>query len=241
MIKYCISVFLFFYSLQVVYGQVQVKLSPEIEMTFPGDPEVFDTLGQKVFNYSDENGYYASIIHHNALPSGKQPMDLKSYYGNVYKSLQQQNEQCKLVYQTELMIAGIKAAEFYSICKEDPDFPEIRYIRFFLYGHELYVLDYWTTKSHIAQAENNKNKFLNSFVLHQGANDAFIPSAVPGTGDTGSDLGKYLLWASLIGIGILAFLYYKFYRRSQAQNKTQIGAKNKNIPISNATGRKPKN
>jgi hypothetical protein len=240
MLRYAFSIILVAWGVLLGHSQQLVKLSPEIEMTFPGAPEVFDTLGQKIFNYSDENGYYACIIHHNALPSGKLPMDLKSYYANVYKSLQQQNEQCKLVYQTELLIAGIKAAEFYSTCKEDPEFPEIRYIRFFLYGHELYVLDYWTTKAHLNQAENNKNKFLNSFVLHQGANDAIIPSAISSSDHGGVEIGKYILWACLAGIGVLGFLYFYFNRRIPAQKSGDPAVKNKNKASAQETGRKTK-
>jgi hypothetical protein len=105
-----------------VWCQVKVNLAPNIELTFPQQPEVFDTLGQKVFNYSDEVGYYACIIRRNAVPAGKAPMDLKSFYANLYKSLQRPEEECQLIKQTDLVLAGIIGAEFQTRCKEDPSF-----------------------------------------------------------------------------------------------------------------------
>ena len=200
------------FQLQFLFAQVKVGLTSSIDLTFPKAPEIFDTLGQKVFNFSDENGYYACIINRNAIP-GNQPMDLKVYYTNIYKSLQQPIEQCQLIKQTDLQIAGIQAIEFYTTCRVNPDFPEIRYKRLFLYGHDLYILDFWTDKAHQAQADQNKSTFLNSFVVHQSNNEAIIPPALPIHDKKESIRNNLAPILGIVVIGVLLLLLFIFYKK----------------------------
>jgi hypothetical protein len=202
----------------ILFSQVKVNLSSKIELTFPKAPDAFDTLGQKVYNYTDQYGYYACIVRTKAVTADNAPMDLKSFYANLYKTLQRPEEQCKLIKQTDLVLAGVVGAEFYSICKEDPEFPEIRYKRLILYDNDLYVLDYWTTKAHLARAEQDKSNFLNSFVLHPGSDIAVIPPAITPTNSIGND--HWVPWG-IAGATIALILVLIYFVKKQKKSLKQ--------------------
>ncbi|MEP7322990.1 MAG: hypothetical protein ABI761_13785 [Saprospiraceae bacterium] len=200
---------------QFLFSQVKVNLTSRIELTFPQSPEAFDTLGQRVYNYQDEYGYYACIIRTQAVPPDKKVMDLKAFYSNIYKSLALPGEQCQLIKQTDLMLAGVMGAEFYATCKEDPEFPEIRYKRLILFENDLYVLDFWTTKAHLARAEEDKSKFLNSFVLHPDTDIAILPPAISTPNHAGND--RWIPWA-IAGATIVLILGLIYFTKKQKKS-----------------------
>jgi hypothetical protein len=83
-----------------------------------------------------------------------------------------------------------------------------------LYANTLYVLDYWTTKAHIGQAEQNKSNFLNSFVLHGGGDVAIIPPAISPTSNKNIGTDRWIPW-SILGGTIALILGLIFLVRKQ--------------------------
>lgn len=173
-------------------SQVTVSISPSVKLTFPGQPEVIDTLGQKVFHYSDETGYYACIVQQTNLNATKRStLDLSLFYNEVYQSLVIPEDHCKQVKQQDITIQDLAGMEYYATCDQNPETPELRYKRLILYEARLFVLDFWTTQAYFSQAGARKNAFFESMNLEDNA--APIPSAFQPTEPASGPSYKWLI------------------------------------------------
>lgn len=162
----------------VSQAQVSVNVSETVRLTFPGPPEIIDTLGQKVYHFSDETGYYACIAQKTNLNATKRAaLDINQFYNQVYESLAIPGDHCKQVRQQPIVIHDLAGIEFYATCDQHPETPELRYKRLLLYESMLFVLDFWTTQSYFSKATANKNAFFESMTLLAKDDAALIPSA----------------------------------------------------------------
>lgn len=200
--------------LKVAHASEIVKIDPYFTLTFPNVPSSLDTLGQHVFDYSDETGYYACIVQYNAIKEDKLlDLDFAKFYQTMYEKLQHPDQQCQLVSNTPFFLGDIRGMEFFTRCKEDPEFPDVRYKRILVYKTNLYIIDHWTFKSQLSKAEQRKNEFFQSMVITKDADNAIIPSAIPSTKvPAGATFEYKYLWG--IGLILLAGLWLLFRRKS---------------------------
>jgi len=175
--KIILYLFFCFLSGPVLRAQVKVNISPNVFLTFPNQPDILDTLGQKVYHYSDETGYYACIVQQTTLnPAKRSALDVNRFYNEVYQSVKIPGDNCNLIKQKNVTIEDLSGIEFYATCDPNPETPELRFKRLLLYETKLFVVDFWTTKAYYSQAEGNKNGFFESMAL-EVKGDATIPSA----------------------------------------------------------------
>lgn len=159
-------------------SQTTVKLTETVTLNFPGQPEVIDTLGQKVFHYDSEGAYFACIVQQTKInPSTRASMDINKFYTDVYQSLNKPQDHCQTVKQQEIHLQDLVGMEFYYKCDPNPEIPEIRYKRLILYESRLFVLDYWTTQANFPESSSEKNAFFESMLVKSVDNTAPIPSA----------------------------------------------------------------
>ncbi len=212
MIYRILITFCLIYCLQQGYSTITVKLDNNFNLVFPNEPNALDTLGQRIYDYSDETGYYACIIQAGSVPADKMAdLDVDKFLQSMYDRLQDPTHQCQSIKQSPFTIGAIRGIEFLSRCKEDPDFPDIRYKRLFLYKSNLYVIDYWTYKSQASVAEQHKNTFFGSIQELQPDRTAFIPSALPQSKShqVAIDWSSYTWILGLVaGIGVV-FLFLR--------------------------------
>ena len=73
----------------ILSAQVVVQVDRNVKLTFPGQPEKLDTLGQQVYTYSDENGYYSCIVQKTTIdPVKLASIDIGQFYSEIYQSVQ---------------------------------------------------------------------------------------------------------------------------------------------------------
>lgn len=174
-------------------AQVKINVSPGVFLTFPGEPATLDTLGQKVYDYSDETGYYACIVQNTSLnATTRSTLDIGRFYKEVYQSVIRPGDNCKTTKQTDVTLQDLVGMEFFATCDPDPETPELRYKRLILYESRLFVLDFWTTQAYFAQSAGNKNKFFESMNV-QLNNAAPIPSAVESSRSENNVSYKWLI------------------------------------------------
>lgn len=159
-------------------AQVRINISPNVFLTFPNNPDILDTLGQKVYHYTDETGYYACIVQQTTLnPTKRSALDVNRFYNEVYQTVQMPEDHCNLVRQKNVTIEDLSGIEFYATCDPHPDRPELRFKRLLLYETKLFVMDFWTTQAYYSQADANKSGFFESMSLELKG-DPSIPSAL---------------------------------------------------------------
>ncbi len=169
----------------VLPAQVGVNVTETVRLTFPGQPEIIDTLGQKVYHFTDETGYYACIAQQTNLNATKRAtLDINQFYNQVYESLNIPDDHCKTVRQQNIVVRDLAGIEYYATCDQHPETPELRYKRLILYESRLFVLDFWTTQAYFSKATANKNAFFESMTLLARDDDALIPSAFEPTEST---------------------------------------------------------
>ncbi len=198
------------------YAQVfSTEVYPGTTINFPAMPELLDTLGNTSYSLSNHDGYYACLVMKNAVPADKlASLDLNKFYMTVYETLQAPEQGCQLFNQSNIRAGDINAAEFWSRCKPDPDFPEIRYKRLLLAGSTLYVLDHWTFTKIQSGGEERKNSFFNSFKI-KSPEKAVIPSAFENSNGTDKTKSRKY-WAYIaVALGVLAFVLRSLFRKQK--------------------------
>jgi hypothetical protein len=178
---------------QLLSAQVKINVSPGVFLTFPGEPSILDTLGQKVYDYSDETGYYACIVQNTSLnATTRSTLDVGRFYKEVYQSVIRPGDNCNTTKQTEVTLQDLLGMEFFATCDPDPEIPELRYKRLILYESRLFVLDFWTTQAYFSQSASKKNAFFESMNV-QVNNAAPIPSAIEPSGSENKVSYKWLI------------------------------------------------
>ncbi|MEP7268696.1 MAG: hypothetical protein ABI844_13800 [Saprospiraceae bacterium] len=198
------------YSFQSRAG-VRVDVDSYLSLMFPTAPDLMDTLGQKVYSISDETGYYSCILM-KVAPEKLRNLDRQKFYKSMYETIQDPSHGCHLIKESVVNFTDIIGVEYHTSCNEVPDFPEIRYKRFFLYQNILYVIDFWTFKNQAANAENFKSAFFNSLQIKKDE-EAVVPSAFGNSktsNETPFNLNNFI---GLIGIFIALALILVFLRK----------------------------
>ena len=196
----------------VLSAQAVVQVDRDVKLTFPGPPERLDTLGQKVYTYSDENGYYSCIVQKTSIdPIKLAGLDIGQFYSEIYQSVQNPADKCQSISQNEIVIHNTRAMEFYAQCAERPDIPELRYKRLVLNPPNLYVIDFWTTRAMFNQSGSLKNAFFESMIIDSQGDQARIPSALDNSEAGEPSLLRYgfLLAAIVVLLAVLLYLRKK--------------------------------
>lgn len=194
----------------VLSAQVVVQVGLNVKLTFPGQPEKLDTLGQKVYTYSDENGYYSCIVQKTTIdPVKLAGIDIGQFYSEIYQSVQNPADKCKHISQNEIVILDTRAMEFYAQCEERPDIPELRYKRLVLNPPNLYVIDFWTTRAKYNQSGSLKNAFFESMIIDSQGNQATIPSALDKTDGADPSWVNYGYFLAAIAVLLVVLLYLR--------------------------------
>lgn len=195
---------------QIIVAQQVVEINPGVKLTFPSSPSLLDTLGQRVYDYSDANGYYACILKMNAVSVDKlSNLDRPKFYKTIFESMQDPAHQCKIVSQSNGSVQDVPFAEFYSTCKPDPDFPDLRFKRLILLGSDLYIIDYWTYQNNATQAQENKNLFFNSLDLGNISAVPIIPRAVDDADSQAIDWASYTWIFGIIGALVIILFFLR--------------------------------
>lgn len=197
----------------VHFAGIKVQVDEKTSIMFPGRPEMIDTLGQLSYSMSDATGYYACIVVKNAIKDLSN-FDVQKFYSSMFAQLQSPAHECQLIHESGINHTDVIGKEYYSICKVIPDFPEVRYKRFFVYKNDFYIIDFWTDKSQISLAPSFKSAFFNSleFVKDQVA---VIPSAFDTPQENqaqegGDGFSQYKWLIGIIFLLIAIFAYLKF-------------------------------
>ncbi len=191
-----------------------VKIDNHFTISFPSHPDALDTLGQKVYDYSDANGYYAVIVQPNSIKEDKlMDLDLSKFYQTMYEKLQMPSQQCQMINKSQFNIGDIQGVEFFTRCAEDPEFPDIRYKRMLVYKSNLYIIDHWAYKPQLATAEQNKNTFFLSMTPIKDENEAIIPSGIPEpTAPSDTSIPSNYIW--IVGLVLALGLILLFSRKN---------------------------
>ncbi|MBK7608689.1 MAG: hypothetical protein IPI18_16535 [Saprospiraceae bacterium] len=198
------------FSSHFIVAQQVIEINPGVKLTFPSPPSLLDTLGQRVYDYSDVNGYYACILKMNAVSVDKLAnLDRPKFYKTIFESMQDPSHQCRLVNQSSGSISDVPFADFYSTCKLDPDFPDVRFKRLILLGSDLYIIDYWTYQSNASKSHENKDLFFNSLKLENISVAPFIPSAINSSNSQKIDWSSYTWVFGIIGALVIILFFLR--------------------------------
>ncbi len=194
----------------ILSAQVVVQVDRNVKLTFPGQPEKLDTLGQQVYTYSDENGYYSCIVQKTTIdPVKLASIDIGQFYSEIYQSVQNPADKCQHISQNEIVILNTRAMEFYAQCEERPDIPELRYKRLVLNPPNLYVIDFWTTRAKYNQSGSLKNAFFESMIIDSHGDQATIPSALDKTDAADPSWVNYGYFLAAIAVLLVVLLYLR--------------------------------
>ena len=194
----------------LLQAQIVVQIDRDVKLTFPGQPDKLDTLGQRVYIFSDENAYYSCIVQKtNIDPIKLVSIDLGQFYSEIYQSVQNPADKCQSISQNEIVILNTRAMEFYAQCEERPDIPELRYKRLVLNPPNLYVIDFWTTRAMYNQSGSLKKVFFESMTIDPQNDQATIPSALDNTDPADPSRIRYGYFLAAIAILLAVLLYLR--------------------------------
>ena len=131
---------------------------------FPGQPEISDTLGKRIYTFSNENARLAVVVT-NYTPKNEFQLkegELNQFYDGtiqgVIKSIQG-----KLINKKEVNIDGLVGTEIEFTIPSRPNYPNLGFQRILYTNKGVFAISYLTTSEKRSFIEKEKQQYFNSF------------------------------------------------------------------------------
>jgi len=131
---------------------------------FPGSPDVSDTMGRRVYNYSVGTEYYLVITHDlsNAPNLHVKKQELDGFYNSVIKGILDA-AQGKLIAKKNFEVSNLRGAEIEFTSASNAKLPDLRFSRLIFVEKKLIMYSFWTMSANKLTTLTSREAFFNSF------------------------------------------------------------------------------
>lgn len=191
---------------------------------FPEKPDFIDTLGLKMYDYSDENAQFILMIRDlSSQPDlSFQEDDLEKFYSNTIAGIIDASEG-KILNKKVFELDGLKGVEIEFISNSNPSLPDLRFEKILFVNNLFIAVDFVTNSVDSMITKNKKDQYFQSFILT--AKKSTLKQLDASNKDkaykTGFAIGKVLGYLFVIGIVFLiVILINKVRNRKPKEWKT---------------------
>lgn len=197
-------------------GGYKQDLNNLISVNFPAKPESMDTLGQKIYKFTDSDAFYMALVkEHSVEDLLISTNKLSEFYDGTINGVLGASKG-RLISKKAFTVAGLKGVEIEYVTTANPALPDLRFNRMLLINNTFISLNCLTLSKNKQATEAVRKHFFNSIALIAKETDLKQGTDDPTAYAIGYVIGKIAAWAVLLVIiaGVI-FLIKKITTRSK--------------------------
>lgn len=237
---FLIQVIVLLFGFNLLSQNTVTHLTDFADVTFPTETEITETGNDKVFVSEDSSAMYMVNVRNLSnrnIPSFNKDELLEFYQGVADGAVNSVNG--KLISTEKIELANSIAFDIEYTANSNPNLPNRRFKRIFLFKKHLFNIQYWPITNDENIINLNKSKFYNSFSVSSENSsinqisevDAPLINKESEEYNAGFKIGKLVFYLLIIGVPIILILFFITRKRKKSTVQNQNSQRTQNSDV----------